>query len=1164
MHSNFRFLKHQWPDLCQRSAKAEQLVISDPRTSLVYARMALELAVNWMYENDHDLELPYDNSLNSLLKQPEFQDQFSHRMYADIDVIRKVGNIAIHNRPVSSTDSEKIITNLFYFSKWFAKSYADEEPEEIGPFDYLLIPKEGEETLSKRQLQELQKQFDQERTKIHDALKRAIEKNNELLETNELYVKRIATLQAEQEKRKERAGHDDEVKHPRNEYETRKYIIDIALREAGWDLQGVNDKEFKVEFMPKSTNRTETGFVDYVLWNDDGKPLAVVEAKRTMEAVTKGENQAQLYADCIEKMYGQRPVMFYTNGFETFLWDDRFYKRSRPVSGFYSKQELQTIFFRREHRKDIRKEPIDTLIAGRSYQMRSIKSIAEHFAGNDKSTGKLIGTNRGALLVLATGTGKTRVSIAFSKLLLESNWAKRILFLADRVSLVNQAQRNYTKFLPEHSNVNLLADKENAGTRLVFSTYQTMMGQIDSLKDGDERFYGVGHFDLLIFDEAHRSIYRKYRAIFQYFDALFLGLTATPKDSIDKNTYAVFGLPDKNPTDAYTFQEAVSNNHLVGYRTIEVPTKFQTEGIKYKDLSPEEQEEFEKEILEGEQATGNEWVDKNALNAWLFNKDTTTKTLHYIFQHCIRKRGGDEPGKTIIFARNRRHAEFLKDRLLDIDKELYGNEYAKVITFNEPKAEEFIRRFCDEEKERLPQIAISVDMLDTGIDAPSVVNLVFYKPVKSYTKFWQMIGRGSRLRPDLFGPGKDKERFLIFDLCGNFNFFDENQEGVETSVQKGLSEIIFNLKLELAQHLKEKAFQKREELVRYRTRLLDELHEEIAGLDMDRFDVKMKLKWVMQYGKGNRELWNHLEKKDVQHIEEELAILVKPRKNDSDMARFYDKLLYTLIMKRLETPHPEEFVAKFIVPVTKVATLSKRLLMKTSIPEISYHEELIKQPLDEGFWKLDGISHLEKIRANLRELIKYIDREDQRIATTDFVDDLDEAKVVSKDFMGERATGYESPFTNNVHRLEEIVRENQNNVTIGRIRQGEAITREELRSLETLLLKGKLQKEELEKEMKGELDLVRFIIDLMGLSSAHVDQAFADFVNDYQLSAVQVEFLETIKQFLTRNGRIDPVKLYESPFKNFHNLGVSGVFSNEQADKIFRIIERVNGESRGA
>lgn len=1160
MNSNFQFLANEFSVFYERVTKAEQLVITDPRASLFYARMALEVAVNWMYVNDDELELPYDTGLHNLLMQQEFKEQFNHKLYNELHLIKKTGNLAAHNKPVTDVDSHNTIEYLFYYAKWFAKSYAKESIGDIGIFNFDAIPKKGDATLSKKQIETLENQLDKELAKFQEKLKAKEDEKRHLAKENDLFKKQIAVLHAQVEANKVIANTQDEVQHPRNEFETRKYIIDVNLREAGWDLKGVNDKEYKVQFMPKSTNKSETGYVDYVLWDDDGKPLALVEAKKTLESATKGENQAQLYADCLEKMHGQRPVMYYSNGYEIFLWDDQFYKQARPVHGFYTKAELQTIMFRRTHRKDIRTAPIDTEIAGRFYQMRSIKSITEHFAGNDKRSGKLIGTNRGALLVLATGTGKTRTAIAFSKLLLECNWAKRILFLADRISLVEQAKRNFVKFLPEHSSVNLLEEKDNPDARIAFSTYKTMMGLIDRNREDEARFYGVGHFDLIIVDEAHRSIYKKYQAIFNYFDGLFLGLTATPKHSIDKNTYHVFGLADKSPTDAYTFQEAVDNKHLSPYNSIEVPTKFLREGIKYDELSEEEKEEFEEEILDGEEATGNEWIASSELNTWLFNKPTAIKTIQYVLEHGIKKRGGDELGKTIFFAKNRKHAQFLKDTFMELDKELFGNDYVKVITHNEPKAKEFINRFCDEEKERLPQIAISVDMMDTGIDAPSCVNLVFYKPVKSYSKFWQMIGRGSRLRPDLFGAGQDKTHFLIFDLCGNFEFFKENPEGIESSSQASLTEVLFNLKLRLAGYLKSNQFKEDASLQDFRTELLDNLHKDIATLDIDRFDVKMKLEIVQEFGNDNREIWNHLSKRDVKRIEDNLAVLVKPQKGDTDLARYYDKLLFTLITKRLETPNKEEYVNDFMIPISKVVATSKKLLKKTTIPEVKAKETLIKLPLEEDFWKIEGIVHLEKIRKGIRELLKYIDPVDQRYVTTDFADYIIEDDIRTKNYATDttQTPEYKSPFQNNVHRLEQLIRENENHITITRIRNGETITKKELEALENMLFAGGIDKEALEKEIGTQFSLVKFIVSLMGLSPEKVEAAFAKFTNDYKLNAIQIQFLDTIKKFLSNNGKIEPSKLYDSPFKNYHSMGIDGVFTEQQAEVIFKIVEDFN------
>lgn len=1162
MSSNFHFLNQEWPELYQRAMKAEELVITDPRTSLTYARMALELAVNWMFTNDSELEMPYDTSLNSLMKSLPFIQQFSQQMYKDIDLIRKTGNLAIHNKPVSETDSDTIILNLYYFTKWFAKSYSQENIALPSLFDGSLIPAEGAAILTKKQIDALQSKFNSELNTYQEELKNSEARNTQLEEENELFKLQIEQLQQQIAANKLEATNNDLVIHPRNEAETRKFYIDVSLREAGWDLAGINDREFKVNYMPVSTNKSETGFVDYVLWDDNGKPLALVEAKKSIENPRLGENQAQLYADSLEKMFGQRPVMFYTNGFETFIWDDQFYKAARKINGFYTKQELQTLHFRRSNRHDIRYETIDGSIAGRHYQLRAIKSIAEHFAGNDKSNGKLIGTNRGALLVLATGTGKTRTAIAFSKVMMQANWAKRILFLADRKSLVRQAKRNFVKLLPDHKSVNLLEEKDNIEARFAFSTYQTMMGLIDGARDNEKRYYGVGHFDLIIIDEAHRSIYKKYQAIFEYFDALFLGLTATPKNNIDQNTYEIFGLPDQSPTDAYTFEEAVENKHLVPYKTIELSTKFLTSGIRYKDLSKREQEAFEEDILDGEEATGNEWIDSSALNNWLFNKDTTLKTLEKIVEFGIKKRGGDELGKTILFAKSKKHAQFLKDMFLELDKELYSNDYVKVITNGEPKAEEFIERFCDEEKERMPQIVISVDMMDTGIDAPSCVNLVFYKPVKSYAKFWQMIGRGSRLRPDLFGPGEDKTHFLIFDLCGNFEFFSENPNGIDGSVQKSLTEQVFNLKLKLAEYLKEKSFSDKTELVQFRHELLDNLYHEVAALDKDRFDVRMKLSTVLEYGEGKRNTWDYLESRDIQNLTTVIAPLIRSSANESDLARFYDKMIYRLIIERLETPNTDKFIDDCAAPINKLVIISKKLLRKTAIPEVKKLEAIVQKPLVESFWKTEGISHLEELRSNVRNLMKYLDFDDHRFVTTNFEDQV----FVTGDGMNEPTNWGDSglTFINNTYRLEEIIRENANHLTINRIKNKQPISEAELNELEQLIQSKNFDRKKFEDEIGEPLNLVQFIRNVIGLDNNKVDEAFAEFMNANLLNSVQIEFLNTIKLFLTENGKIDPTKLYDAPFKNYHALGIDGVFNEQQSNQIFNIIDDLNDSSHSA
>src|SRR4029077_12468190 len=495
--------------------------------------------------------------------------------------------------------------------------------------------------------------------------------------------------------------------------------------------------------MPTKDGR---GYVDYVLWGDDGKPLGLVEAKKTRKDARVGQQQAKLYADCLEKQFGQRPVIFYSNGYEHWLWDDAQYP-PRPVQGFYKKAELELLIQRRTTRSPLSEGKINEAIVERYYQTRAIRRIGEAFEKD---------RDRKTLVVMATGAGKTRTVIALADLLMRCNWAKRVLFLADRVALVNQAVNAFKKHLPEASPVNLVTEKDSEG-RVFVSTYATMMGLIDETRDGQRRF-GVGHFDLIIIDEAHRSVFQKYRAIFDYFDSLLAGLTATPKDEVDRNTYKLFDLEDGVPTDAYGLEEAVRDGFLVPPKAVSVPLKFQREGIKYDELTDEEQDRWD--AIEWDD-DGNipRTVEPEALNRWLFNKDTADKVLEHLMTRGMKVADGDRLGKTIVFAKNHDHAQFIADRF-DKNFPQYKGSFARVIDFQVEYAQSLIDAFSAETKS--PHIAISVDMLDTGIDIPEIVNLVFFKMVRSKTKFWQMVGRGTRLRPDLFGLGRHKKCFYIF------------------------------------------------------------------------------------------------------------------------------------------------------------------------------------------------------------------------------------------------------------------------------------------------------------------------------------------------------------------------------------------------------------------
>ena len=726
--SQFAFLQREWPAVFDSAARAEVSVHGDPRAACFYARRTLELAVSWAYKHDAALRLPYQDNLSALIHEPSFKQAAGEGVFNKARVINKLGNRAVHShRAVSEADALAALRELFHVAYWFARTYARAGRPAPGlAFDPTALPRPaatGQQTT------------EQLRT-LEEGLRERDEKLATLFTDKGALDEELKRLRAEVAKAKKAAAAQPDT-HDYSEVETRDYFIDLLLKEAGWPLDQDRDREFEVGGMPNSQGK---GFVDYVLWGDGGKPLGLVEAKRTRRDARVGQQQAKLYADCLERRFEQRPIIFYSNGYEHWTWDNTRYP-PRRVQGFYKKAELELLIQRRETQRTLAEAPINSEIVERYYQTRAIRRIAEAFERDH---------DRKALLVMATGAGKTRTVIALSDLLMRCNWAKRVLFLADRVALVNQAVNAFKRHLPDASPVNLVTEK-NAEGRVYVSTYPTMMGLIDEASDGQRRF-GVGHFDLVIIDEAHRSVFQKYRAIFDYFDSLLVGLTATPKDEVGRNTYGLFDLEDGVPTDAYSLEEAVRDGFLVPPKAVSVPLKFQREGITYDELSEEEKDQWD--ALEwDDDGTVPDRVEAEAVNKWLFNKDTVDKVLAHLMTRGLTVAGGDRLGKTILFAKNQAHAEFIAERF-NANYPHYKGEFARVITFKTEYAQSLIDSFSNKEKN--PHLAISVDMLDTGIDIPEVVNLVFFKLLRSKTKFWQMVGRGTRLCPDLFrtGPGQ--------------------------------------------------------------------------------------------------------------------------------------------------------------------------------------------------------------------------------------------------------------------------------------------------------------------------------------------------------------------------------------------------------------------------
>tara|TARA_B100000674_G_scaffold431393_1_gene388540 strand:+ start:10268 stop:13708 length:3441 start_codon:yes stop_codon:yes gene_type:complete len=1139
--SNFNFLEGEWKSLFNNAKTAERTVNSDPSTSAIKSRICVEETVHRIYDLEH-FEIPFNSTLNSLMGDYQFQAIIPRTILDGLYIAKTNGNNAAHyGNKVSPKDALVTLKYVFTFLKWFANYYSETQPDIPSVFDIQFVPKIGAE---RRKLAELQKANEQEQEALRAEVERLRRANEEALElareNEESLAQHKSEVQAAQEALEaQKQARQTTITSEFTEAETRQHIIDANLKEAGWvKLTPGRELEYKVKGMPKNAdNPNGNGYVDYVLWGDDGKPLALVEAKRTSKDIEVGRQQAFLYANCLEKEFGQRPIIFYTNGFEIKIWDDTFYSAPRRVFGFYTKKELEWLIERRAQRKDLRDATVNKDIAGRFYQMEAIQRVGESFVVDTNSG--LRGNKREALLVMATGSGKTRTSAALVEVLMKSNWVKRVLFLADRNALVRQAKNNFSEYLPELSSVDLTQEKENDSTRLVFSTYPSMMNKIDNAKNEHGRFYGVGHFDLIIVDEAHRSVYNRYGAIFEYFDALIVGLTATPKDSIDHNTFELFGCNDEDPTFAFELDDATPK-FLVPFKNVDVSTKFLREGIRYNELSDKEKEEYEKTFEDTSTGLFPEEIKSGALNKWLFNKDTVYQVLDKLMTDGLKIEGGDKLGRTIIFAANQKHAQFITDCFVERYPQ-FESGFISVIHNAVSHSQSLIDAFCDKEKENNPQIAVSVDMMDTGVDAPRVLNLVFFKLVRSYSKFWQMIGRGTRLCPDVFGPDQPKTEFLIFDVCQNFEFFSEKPKGYEGSNNKPLTQQIFDARLKLSVLLKETGETENVELA---TELLDGLHGQILGLDKNRFQVKMQLKHVEEF--QARERWNNLDSVDLHVIEDYLSALPIPEAVNENARRFDLMMLMLQIADLLMDKSKKD---KYCGNLMNIA---EQLGEKYTIPAVAKAKKTIESLKNEQFYEELTQKKIEAIRVEIRELVQYLESAKQGIYYTNF---KDTEAVVEE---GPALTGYGN---NKIYkqRVESFIRENRTQIVISKINNNEPITEGELLQLEKILFDGDERgtKEDYINQY-GEQPLGVFIRSIIGLSQEAASAAFADFIQDGNLRADQITFINNIISYLTKNGVIEKKMLFEAPFTDDHYEGLTGVFEMDDAHRIISLVQGIN------
>ena len=1091
MKTNFSFLTTQTEYTLFSSAavEAEKVFHSSPAMCAVGCRKALELAVKWVYAADNTMQMPYKDNLQSLIHEPTFRFALDANTWGKLPFMIKLGNLAVHTeRSVSAGDALASLKSLFEFIQWVDYCYGSAYVERS--FDDALIPKE-KVVIDTKKIKEQESLLDQKEAEI-EKLRARIEKMSEHL-----------TAQKQQHMESRVFTPEDP-----SEFVTRKRYIDVDMKMMGWKFDGENAdvwEEYEVDGMAGVIGRK--GYVDYVLFGKDGLPLAVVEAKRSSKDPNIGRKQAVLYADCLERKFGRRPMMFTTNGFETYFWDD-LSGPQRKVSGIFSRDDLQKLMNRRSEQQDLMAVPIDDKITDRYYQKEAIRAVCEQLGQGFRKH----------LLVMATGTGKTRTASSLTDVLSRGKHVTNILFLADRTALVKQARDDFKNYLPDMSLCNLCSNKDDRSARIVFSTYPTMLNAIDDTKNkGGQRLFTPAHFDLIIIDESHRSIFKKYRAIFEYFDAIMVGLTATPKTDVDRNTYDFFEMEHGVPTYAYDYETAVYQDHvLVPYYNYEVKTKFLEEGITYDDLSDEDKERYEDDFIED--GLMPDFVPSAQLNKFVFNEITVDMVLQDLMERGIRVAGGDRLGKTIIFAQNKRHAEFILERFNKLYPKYHGT-FAQRVICNDTYAQTIIDDFKVPDKE--PIIAVSVDMMDTGIDVPQCVNLVFFKKVRSKAKFWQMIGRGTRLCKGLTcidqidGEYTDKKRFLIFDYCGNFEYFRTHKEGFESRDTKSLSENIFGKQVRLAVMLQESAFAG-DGYQAWRSKLVGTCFSQVQELNTDLIAVRLRLQSVEKFRKPGA--FNYISEGDKGELLQQIAPIVHLDDTD-EYAKRFDNFVYGLMIAAMEQMPSFKYAQK---QLRDIGTLLER---KVSIPQVKAKLTIIKEVNTDAFWETTDILLFEKVRKELRELIKFLNEggnPKNPIIThlTDPIIDQQEGIQLDPayDFEDYRA------------KVNRYVNEHSDTMVIQKLTHNIPLSIGDYQELERVLTSELGSREDYVREF-GDTPFGLLVRKIAKLDHDAAMQAFSAFINDQSLNQRQIAFVHKIINHIEQNGYMESVtELQKPPF----------------------------------
>ena len=1109
---NFETLRSAWPDLAELGAFAEKYIHSDPPSALVKMRSFAERLVEGIYVRGR-LPKPYNANLVDLLTNDVFRSAVPPVVLNKLHLVRKQGNKAAHGQGASPVDALGLLRECFDLARWFFVAVerggitawpAFNEPKPASGDSHALAHDKRavmeKLAIQEAQMQQLLTELDAARTKSVDAELRS-----------EALKEEVEALRASGQ------SAADELKF--DEATTRKRLIDALLHDASWDVSptGSNTddvaQEYEVLGQPTPSGK---GRVDYVLWDDDGKPVAVIEAKRTSEHPEKGRKQASLYADALQAQFDQRPVIFYTNGFDIWLWDDSQAYPPRKVFGLYSKDSLRYLIHQRAEKKALTDVPVDRVIAGRLYQLESIKRVAERFQGK----------HRRALIVQATGTGKTRVAIALTEMLIKAGWVKRVLFLCDRRELRKQARNAFKEFVNEPITIVRASTAKDRSQRIYLATYPAMKKSFQS--------FDVGFFDLIIADESHRSIYNAYQDLFHYFDCLQVGLTATPVDFLNRNTFSLFDCEEGLPTAHYPIDEAIRDGWLVPPEVYEHTTQFLREGIKYGELSKEQRERLEEE---GEDPTLLNY-EQGQVDKQIFNRDTNRAILRNLMENGIRVGDGQRIGKTIVFARNHNHAMLLRD-LFDEMYPQYGGKFCQVIDNYDPRAEQLIDDFKGEGTNDELTIALSVDMLDTGIDVPSVVNLVFAKPVLSKVKFWQMIGRGTRLCEDLFGPGKDKAKFRIFDHWGNFQFFDEKYKAAEPSQTKSIAQLVFEARIDLTKqaldHAEVGLFEHVIELVR----------KDINDLPEDSISVREK--WREKRTAAQPETLKQFHPATLALLRGEVAPLMRWR-NIRGLTEAFE---FDLLLTRMQEARLKGSSTFDDLRTDLLGQLSR---LQMHLNPVREKASLIARARGKEFWEAPSHADLEEIRTELRGIMRYRVSDGAGARLPKIVDIEEDASLI-KTVRREtklRAVDMKAYQVLVVETLKGLF---ESDATLQKIHRGEPVSQTDMDRLVSLVMTENpdVQPAVLQEFFDQAGPLLKLLRSVVGLAPEIVESRFASFAAQ-NLNARQTQFLRMLTQYISERGGIDVDRLYDEPFSRVADGGPEGIFTQDQADTLISIV----------